>query len=286
MKEVPVLRPHLANASVFLPYAQDPYGQLGLVVDVQYGANDTYGDIIQRAHAQIRLGRFEAETPGAPINESSCCLASTCRCRNALFLFAECSYLIFRRCDPLQQLRSVPADARPSNSFVAWGDEPDAIVIHVQVKPHPQPGIRQQPGESLISVSTSESTSAAGAGGILSASSQFSAVGTLWIQWCHSHHRRSCFFARLLLCLGCCLSGLACIAVFASCSCLPAFLWCLPCLPPCCFLVSRLRACLRSRRAGALAVTPRSTVPPGSSRAVGHTNLFHQTTSTHTVVSW
>ena len=163
MKEVPVLRPHLANASVFLPYAQDPYGQPGLVVDVKYGANDTYGDIIQRAHAQIRLGRFEAETPGAPINESSCCLASTCRCRNALFLFAECSYLIFRRCDPLalQQLRSVRADARPSNSFVAWGDEPDAIVIHVQVKPHPQPGIRQQPGESLeVAMPVSEPRSA------------------------------------------------------------------------------------------------------------------------------
>jgi len=52
MKECPVLRPHLANASVFLPYAQDPFGQPGLFVDVQYGANDTYGEIIQQQHTR------------------------------------------------------------------------------------------------------------------------------------------------------------------------------------------------------------------------------------------
>jgi len=84
--------------------------------------------------------------------------------------------LIFKG-NPPQKLRSVRADALPSRpSIVAGGDEPDVMGIHVQAKPHPQPGIRQQPGESVISVSTSSESPAASEGGILSASSQFSAV--------------------------------------------------------------------------------------------------------------
>ena len=55
----------MAEAEVYLPYAQDPFGQFGVHMQVWYNELDTYGDIVQKAHEQMRLAPFVSETLGA-----------------------------------------------------------------------------------------------------------------------------------------------------------------------------------------------------------------------------
>ena len=55
----------MAKAAVYLPYAQDPFGHFGVHVQVWHNAVDTSGDIVQKAHEQMRLAPFVSDTLGA-----------------------------------------------------------------------------------------------------------------------------------------------------------------------------------------------------------------------------